>query len=322
MIENATSLRDPLLEEGRRGADTAEVAAAEHDPRHGDPAPTDSRVSTPTILWGDPTLGGTGVIDRYGWISPTRCKRLIVSEVALGTWLTFGGGISDGAAREILDTAFELGITFIDTANVYNRGAAETVLGELLAARPRDTYVLATKLYFPMTDDDRGLSRAQVLKQIDASLARLRTDFVDLYQCHRYDPETPLEETMEALTEVVRQGKARYIGFSEWTPAADPGGDRPRRRRAVRVEPARVLAAAPRPRARGVRGLRGERDLPDRLVAARAGGAHGQVRDGGRRRRTIPAPARSAWGGRWRLSLRRRTSPRSSADGRSQPGSA
>ena len=144
---------------------------------------------------------------------------LVVSEIALGTWLTFGGGIADQTAREIVDTAFELGITLIDTANVYNRGAAETFLGEVLASRRRDSYVLATKLYFPMSDEDRGLSRAQVLKQIDASLKRLRTDFVDLYQCHRYDAETPLEETMEALSDVVRQGKARYLGFSEWTPA-------------------------------------------------------------------------------------------------------
>jgi len=144
---------------------------------------------------------------------------LMVSEIALGTWLTFGGGISDRAAREIVDTAFDLGITFIDTANVYNRGAAESFLGEVLAPRARNSYVLATKVYFPMSDGDRGLSRAQILKQIDASLARLRVDFVDLYQCHRYDAATPLEETMEALTEVVRQGKARYLGFSEWTPA-------------------------------------------------------------------------------------------------------
>ncbi len=143
---------------------------------------------------------------------------LVVSEIALGTWLTFGGGIADRAAREILETAFDLGITLIDTANVYNRGAAESFLGDVLASWPRDSYVLATKLYFPMSDEDRGLSRAQVFKQVDASLARLRTDFVDLYQCHRYDTETPLEETMQALTEVVRQGKARYIGFSEWTP--------------------------------------------------------------------------------------------------------
>jgi aryl-alcohol dehydrogenase-like predicted oxidoreductase len=149
---------------------------------------------------------------------------LQVSEIALGTWLTFGGGIGDRVAREIVDTAFELGITFIDTANVYNRGAAELFLGEVLATRPRDSYVLATKLYFAMSDEDRGLSQAQVFKQIDASLARLRTDFVDLYQCHRYDTETPLAETMEALTEVVRSGKARFIGFSEWAPAQIQAG--------------------------------------------------------------------------------------------------
>ena len=144
---------------------------------------------------------------------------LSVSEIALGSWLTLGGGIDDDMARAIVDRAFELGINFIDTANVYNRGAAEELLGGLLAARPRDSYVLATKLYFPMSDDDRGLSRAQVEKQLDASLARLRTDHVDLYQCHRYDSETPLEETMEALSDAVRAGKVRYIGFSEWTPA-------------------------------------------------------------------------------------------------------
>src|SRR5439155_11266870 len=111
--------------------------------------------------------------------------------------------------------AFDVGITFFDTANVYSRGGAEAFLGEVLAGRPRDSYVLATKLYFPM-NGDRGLSREQVHKQIDLSLGRLRTDHVDLYQCHRYDANTPLEETTEALTEVVRAGKARYIGFSEW----------------------------------------------------------------------------------------------------------
>jgi aryl-alcohol dehydrogenase-like predicted oxidoreductase len=112
--------------------------------------------------------------------------------------------------------AFELGIDFIDTANVYSGGGAEEFLGEVLADRPRDSYVLATKLYFPMSDTDRGLSREQVAKQIDASLRRLRTDYVDLYQCHRYDWDTPLEETMEALTRAVDSGKTRYIGFSEW----------------------------------------------------------------------------------------------------------
>src|SRR6266480_807106 len=142
---------------------------------------------------------------------------LEISEISLGSWLTFGGGISNAQAEACVAKAFELGINFIDTANVYSSGGAEEFLGEVLAERPRDSYVLATKLYFPM-NGDRGLSREQVFKQIDASLARLRTDYVDLYQCHRYDRETPLEETMEALSEVVRQGKVRYLGFSEWTP--------------------------------------------------------------------------------------------------------
>jgi aryl-alcohol dehydrogenase-like predicted oxidoreductase len=141
---------------------------------------------------------------------------LEVSEISLGSWLTFGGGVSNTQAAACVAKAFEVGINFIDTANVYSSGGAEEFLGEVLSERPRESYILATKLYFPM-NGDRGLSRVQVHKQIDASLARLRTDVVDLYQCHRYDSETPLEETMEALTEVVRQGKVRYIGFSEWT---------------------------------------------------------------------------------------------------------
>jgi aryl-alcohol dehydrogenase-like predicted oxidoreductase len=144
---------------------------------------------------------------------------LEVSEISLGSWLTYGGGVGDDQARACVDAAFEVGINFIDTANVYALGAAESFLGDVLAARPRDSYVLATKLYFPMDDsgENQGLSRGQVLKQIDLSLERLRTDHVDLYQCHRYDRSTPLEETMAALTEVVRAGKARYIGFSEWS---------------------------------------------------------------------------------------------------------
>jgi len=144
---------------------------------------------------------------------------LRVSEISLGSWLTYGGGVEDEQARACVDAAFDAGINFIDTANVYALGGAEAFLGDVLEGRPRDSYVLATKLYFPMDDsgENEGLSREQVLKQIDESLARLRTDHVDLYQCHRYDTETPLEETMAALTEVVRAGKARYIGFSEWS---------------------------------------------------------------------------------------------------------
>ena len=141
---------------------------------------------------------------------------LEVSEISLGSWLTYGVGVEADKARACLEEAFSHGINFIDTANVYGRGAAETFLGEALQGRPRDSYVLATKVYFPMSDSDRGLSRAQIEKQLDASLQRLRTDYVDLYQCHRYDWDTPLEETMEALTRAVESGKTRYIGFSEW----------------------------------------------------------------------------------------------------------
>jgi aryl-alcohol dehydrogenase-like predicted oxidoreductase len=140
----------------------------------------------------------------------------VVSEISLGSWLTYGGGVEADAAQACLDRAFELGVNFIDTANIYGHGAAETFLGGAMSGRPRDSYILATKLFFPMTDSDRGLSRAQVEKQLDASLARLKTDYVDLYQCHRYDDETPLAETMEALTRAVESGKTRYIGFSEW----------------------------------------------------------------------------------------------------------
>lgn len=141
-----------------------------------------------------------------------------VSEICLGSWLTYGGGVEADAARGCLDRAFDEGINFFDTANQYGHGAAERFLGEALKRRPRDSYVMATKLFFPMSETDRGLSRAQIFKQIDASLARLQTDYIDLYQCHRYDDDTPIEETMAALTDVVKAGKARAIGFSEWSP--------------------------------------------------------------------------------------------------------
>jgi len=143
---------------------------------------------------------------------------LTVSEISLGSWLTYGVGVEQDKARACVDRAFDLGINFIDTANAYGRGAAESFLGEVLSGRKRDSYVLATKVFFPMSATDKGLSAVQIFKQIDASLSRLKVDYVDLYQCHRYDAETPLEETMQALSEVVRQGKARYIGFSEWSP--------------------------------------------------------------------------------------------------------
>ncbi|HET9074687.1 MAG TPA: aldo/keto reductase, partial [Solirubrobacteraceae bacterium] len=145
---------------------------------------------------------------------------LEVSEISLGSWLTYSGGVEADQTRACTEAAFEVGINFFDTANVYGRGAAETAWGEILKGHPRDSYILATKVFFPMSDDpaDRGLSAAQIAKQIDASLARLQTDYVDLYQCHRFDADTPIEETVEALARVVSDGKARYLGFSEWTP--------------------------------------------------------------------------------------------------------
>jgi aryl-alcohol dehydrogenase-like predicted oxidoreductase len=141
---------------------------------------------------------------------------LEVSEISIGSWLTYGVGVEADKAKACLEEAFNQGINFVDTANVYGRGAAETFLGEALQGHIREDYVLATKVFFPMSDSDRGLSAAQIEKQLDASLKRLKTDYVDLYQCHRYDWDTPLEETMEALTRAVDSGKTRYIGFSEW----------------------------------------------------------------------------------------------------------
>ncbi|GLY28147.1 aldo/keto reductase [Kineosporia sp. NBRC 101731] len=144
---------------------------------------------------------------------------LEVSEVALGSWLTFAGGIEKDRVVATTEAAFDAGITFFDTANMYGRGAAEETWGEILSKHPRDSYVLATKVWGRMSDTDAGLSGAQIARQIDASLSRLRTDHVDLYQAHRFDTSVPIEETVEALQLVVQQGKARYLGFSEWTPA-------------------------------------------------------------------------------------------------------
>ena len=141
----------------------------------------------------------------------------MVSEISLGSWLTYGAAVDNDRGLACVRRAFEVGVNFFDTANVYGGGGAETFLGEALSGVDRESYILGTKAYFPMPDGGRGLSAAQVRKQADASLKRLRTDYVDLYQCHRYDPGTPLEETMEALTDLVKQGKARYLGFSEWT---------------------------------------------------------------------------------------------------------
>ncbi len=142
---------------------------------------------------------------------------LRVSEICLGTWTTFGGSLDEDAAIALVDAAFEQGVNFFDTANIYSEGRSEAVLGRALAKRPRDSFVVATKLCGETPDGDRGLSRAQVLKQIDASLGRLQLDHVDLYQCHAWDDDVPVEETLGALTEVVDAGKARFIGVSNWS---------------------------------------------------------------------------------------------------------
>ena len=141
---------------------------------------------------------------------------LRVSEICLGSWLTYGGAVESARAEACVDAAFDAGINFIDTANVYSGGKAEEFLGEVLSKRPRDSYVLATKLLGQMPNG-RGLSREQVHLQIDDSLRRLRTDYVDLYQAHAFDEDVPLEETLQAFAEVVAAGKARFIGVSNWS---------------------------------------------------------------------------------------------------------
>src|SRR4029453_18394383 len=141
-----------------------------------------------------------------------------VSEIGLGSWLTYGGGVEADQAKACVVRAYELGVNFFDTADVYGRGAAEEVMGQALTPFPRSSYVLATKVYFPVGDgpNDRGLSRKHIMEQCAASLRRLGTDYLDLYQCHRYDDETPPEETLRALDDLVRQGKVHYVGVREW----------------------------------------------------------------------------------------------------------
>ncbi|PTQ57236.1 MAG: voltage-gated potassium channel beta subunit [Candidatus Carbobacillus altaicus] len=146
---------------------------------------------------------------------------LKVSEISLGSWLTYGATVEKETAIKTIHRAYELGINFFDTANVYARGEAEKVVGEALKSFPRESYVLATKVFWPMGDgpNDRGLSRKHVMEQAHASLKRLGVDYVDIYYAHRYDPETPVEETLRAFDDLVRQGKVLYVGVSEWTAA-------------------------------------------------------------------------------------------------------
>jgi voltage-dependent potassium channel beta subunit len=146
---------------------------------------------------------------------------LKVSEISLGSWLTYGNSVSGNSAEQIIDKAYDLGINFFDTANVYERGKAEEIVGAALRKYPRESYVLATKVFWPMGDgvNDRGLSRKHVFEQANASLKRLGVDYVDIYYCHRYDPETPVDETLRTIEDLVRSGKVLYVGVSEWTAA-------------------------------------------------------------------------------------------------------
>lgn len=146
---------------------------------------------------------------------------LRVSEIGLGSWLTYGTATERQTAVECIHRAYDLGINFFDTANAYNRGQAELLVGEALRSYPRESYVLATKVYFPMGEgpNDSGLSRKHIIEQCEASLKRLGVDYVDLYQCHRYDTTVPLEETLRALDDLVAHGKILYAGVSEWSAA-------------------------------------------------------------------------------------------------------
>jgi aryl-alcohol dehydrogenase-like predicted oxidoreductase len=144
---------------------------------------------------------------------------LVITELVYGNWITHGGQVEEDAAVACVQAALDAGITTFDTADVYAQGAAEEVLGRALKDQRRDGLEIFTKVYWPMGPgkNDRGLSAKHIKESIDNSLRRLQTDRVELYQAHRYDYETPLEETMQAFADVVRAGKAHYIGVSEWT---------------------------------------------------------------------------------------------------------
>jgi aryl-alcohol dehydrogenase-like predicted oxidoreductase len=143
---------------------------------------------------------------------------LQVSEIALGSWLTFGSSVERKATRDIVQAAYDLGVNLFDTADVYANGAGEEAMGFALRELPRHTLVIATKAFFPMSPhpNDRGLSRKHLFESVEASLKRLGTDYLDLHQCHRPDPDTPIEETVCAYEDLIRQGKVLYWGVSQW----------------------------------------------------------------------------------------------------------
>lgn len=144
---------------------------------------------------------------------------LKVSEISLGSWLTYGKTVEDNTAEKTIHKAYELGINFFDSANVYERGEGERVMAGALKEYPRESYVITTKAFWPMGEgpNDRGLSRKHVIEQANASLKRMNLDYVDIFYCHRYDPETPVEETLRAIDDLIRQGKILYAGVSEWS---------------------------------------------------------------------------------------------------------
>ncbi|MGL5720816.1 MAG: aldo/keto reductase family protein [Brevinema sp.] len=143
---------------------------------------------------------------------------LLVSEISLGGWLTYGGETSNDSTYAIIDKAYELGVNFFDCANVYANGASEKIMGEILNRYPRESYVLTTKAFWPMSDlpNGRGLSRKHVFEQVHKSLQRLNVDYVDIFYCHRFDPESDLYETLRTIDDFIRQGKILYMGVSEW----------------------------------------------------------------------------------------------------------
>lgn len=159
-----------------------------------------------------------GVLLKYRRLGRSGLK---VSEVSLGSWLTYGTTVEEETATEIIHRAYELGVNFFDSANIYGRGRAEKVMAKALKAFPRESYVITTKAWGVMGDgpNDRGLSRKHLMEQVHNSLKRMELDYIDVFYCHRYDPETPVEETLRALDDLVRQGKILYIGVSEWSAA-------------------------------------------------------------------------------------------------------
>ena len=145
---------------------------------------------------------------------------LSMSLFSLGGWVTFGGQLSDfNEIKKIHETAFEAGVNFFDIADIYARGESEIVMGKALSGFPRNELIISSKVFWPMSDDvnDKGLSRKHIFESVDRSLKRIRTDYLDIYFCHRFDPETPLEETVRAMDDLVRRGKILYWGTSEWT---------------------------------------------------------------------------------------------------------